>query len=319
MSSHASKKVIFAALAGNSAIAVTKFAAAAFTGSAAMMSEAVHSSVDTGNQLLLLFGMKRAARPATPHHPFGHGLELYFWTFVVAILIFGFGSVVSIAHGIERIHHPEPIKDVWINYVVLGLSILFEAGSWWVAFKEFMVQSGDKGWWKEIRSSKDPTVFTVLFEDSAAMAGLIIALLGIFLSEQLHMPVLDGIASIGVGVVLAGTAAFLAFESHSLLTGESVSRETRDSINRLAAAQAGVERVNQALTMHFGPQEVLLALSLDFKDSISAGDVEAAVTKLEKTIKAAHPEVKRVFIEAQSFAADRRGGPPAPLEDADPE
>lgn len=312
MSSHASRKVIFAALAGNSAIAVTKFAAAFFTGSAAMMSEAVHSCVDSGNQLLLLLGMKRAARPASKTHPFGHGLELYFWTFVVAVLIFGLGSVISILHGVERIRHPEPVQNAWVNYLVLGVSILFEAGSWWVAFKEFNAQRGEHHWFREVRGSKDPTVFTVLFEDTAAMAGLIIALLGVFLSEQLNMPILDGIASIGIGVVLALTAGFLAFESHSLLTGESVDPATREKILSLAKAEAGVERVNQCLTMHFGPREVLLALSLDFRDSLTAADVEATVTRLEKAIKTAHPEVTRVFIEAQAFDADRRGTPHGP-------
>ena len=306
---HGSKRVVFTALAGNAAIAVTKLGAALFTGSAAMFSEAIHSMVDTGNQFLLLLGMKRAARPASPSHPFGYGLELYFWAFVVAILIFGAGAVVSVNHGLHRISHPEPIAHVWVNYLVLGLSMLFEGAAWMVAFKEFNRQRGDRSILKELFSSKDPTVFTVLFEDTAAMAGLLIALLGVFLSQALDMPMIDGIASIGVGAVLAVTAGFLAFESHSLLTGESVYPETRASIARLAVAEPEVERLNQALTMHFGPQDVLCALSLDFRDSISAGDVERAVTRIEKAIKAAHPEVTRVFVEAQAFDADRRGTP----------
>ncbi len=313
---HGSTRVVLTALAGNAAIAVTKLAAALFTGSAAMFSEAIHSGVDTGNQFLLLLGMRRAKRPASPQHPFGYGLELYFWAFVVAILIFGAGAVLSINHGLHRIAHPEPIENAWVNYVVLSLSIVFEGGAWLVAWKEFNKQRGSRSIFKELRSSKDPTVFTVLFEDSAAMAGLIIALLGVFLSQALDMPVLDGVASIGVGVVLAITAAFLAIESHSLLTGESVYPETRASIARLATAEPEVERLNQALTMHFGPQEVLCALSLDFKDQISSADVERAVTRIEKAIKAAHPEVTRIFVEAQGFDADRRGSPKPPDDPA---
>jgi cation diffusion facilitator family transporter len=310
--SQGSRKVIYAALAGNLAIAVTKLAAALFTGSAAMFSEAIHSGVDTGNQVLLLIGMKRAARPASPSHPFGYGLELYFYAFVVAILIFGLGAVISINHGLHRIAHPAPIANAWVNYLVLGLSILFEGGTWLVALREFNRQRGARPFWKEVRGSKDPTVFTVLFEDSAAMMGLVIALLGVFLSQALDMPVLDGLASIGVGVVLALTAAFLAFESHSLLTGESVNPATRVSIKAIAIEQPEVERLNQALTMHFGPQDVLVALSLDFRNDISAEDVERAVTRIESAIKSTHPEVTRVFVEAQSFAADRRGGPKPP-------
>lgn len=305
MSSHASKKVIYAALAGNGAIAATKFAAALFTGSAAMMSEAVHSLVDTGNQGLLLFGLRRAARPASPSHPFGHGLELYFWTFVVAILIFGLGAVLSVARGVEHIRHPEPITDAWVNYLVLGASIVFEGASQWVAVKEFNAQRGERGWLQEIRSSKDPTVFTVLFENSAAVLGLFIALAGVFASERLGMPVLDGYASVAIGVVLALTAAFLAFESYSLLTGESVDPVTRQGISDLAARSPEVERVNQLLTMHFGPSEVLAALSLDFRDDLTAGQVEATVAALDAAIKAAYPEVRRVFIEAKSFDAHR--------------
>jgi cation diffusion facilitator family transporter len=309
-----STRVVMTALAGNAAIAITKLAAALFTGSAAMFSEAIHSAVDTGNQVLLLLGLKRAARPASAGHQFGHGLELYFWAFVVAILIFGAGAVVSINHGIHRIAHPAPIENVWVNYVVLGLSMLFEGAAWRVAWKEFDRQREGRSVLRELRSSKDPAVFTVLFEDSAAMLGLIIALVGIFLSQTLHMPMIDGIASIGVGVVLAITAAFLALESHSLLTGESVYPEVRADIVRLATGEPEVERLNQALTMHFGPHDVLCALSLDFRDDVTAGEVEGAVTRIERAIKAAHPEVTRVFVEAQSFAADRRGGSPAAAE-----
>jgi len=307
MASHTSKTVIYSALAGNGAIAVTKFAAAIFTGSAAMMSEAVHSVVDTGNQLLLLFGLRRAAKPPSGRHPFGYGLQLYFYTFVVAVLIFGVGAVVSILHGVHKIQHPEPIDHAWVNYVVLSLGILFEGAVWIVALKAFNKERGRRNWLTAVRQSKDPTVFTVLFEDTAALLGLIVALVGVFLSETLDMPVIDGVASVGVGVILAVTSAFLAWESQSLLTGEAASHDTRVGINKIARAEKGVVALNQALTMHFGPNDVFVALSLDFDDSLTAAEVEATVTRLEQAIKAEHPDVTRLFIEAQSFDADRRG------------
>jgi cation diffusion facilitator family transporter len=301
-----SKTVIFAALAGNTAIALIKFAAAAYTGSAAMLSEAVHSVVDTGNQLVLLFGLKRAARPPTPEHPFGYGLQLYFWTFVVAVLIFGVGAVVSILHGVEKIGHPEPVQDAWVNYLVLGVGILFESVVWLVALSAFNKERGEMGIIAAVRASKDPTTFTVLFEDTAALLGLVIAMVGIAASQALNMPALDGAASVLVGVVLAATAFFLAYESHSLLTGEAADAATRAGIERIGADEPGVERVNQALTMHFGPNQVLVALSLDFRDSLAAGNVESAVSNIERAIKAEFPHVRRVFVEAQSFAGHLR-------------
>lgn len=308
MASHTSKSVIYAALAGNTAIALTKFAAAGFTGSAAMLSEAIHSVVDTGNQLLLLFGLRRAAKPADARHPFGYGLQLYFYTFVVAVLIFGVGAVISIWQGIEKIRNPATVEHAWINYIVLGLGMLFEGGVWVVALRTFNVERAGRSWILAIRSSKDPTVFTVLFEDTAALAGLTVALLGVFLSETLNAPVIDGVASVLIGAILAVTAFFLASESQSLLTGEAASYDTRRGINRIARAEPGVVGLNQARTMHFGPNEVLVVLSLDFEDTLPAGEVERIVTRLERKIKDAHPDVRQVFIEAQNFAEDRAGG-----------
>lgn len=308
MASHTDKSVIYAALAGNTAISLTKFAAAFFTGSAAMMSEAIHSVVDTGNQLLLLYGLNRAARPPSARHPFGYGLQLYFYTFVVAVLIFGVGAVVSIVQGIEKIRHPEAMHNAWVNYLVLGLSVVFEGLVWIKALQAFNVERAGRSWIKAIRSSKDPTVFTVLFEDTAALLGLVVALLGVGASQLFNLPVLDGVASVGVGLILTATAIFLAAESSSLLTGEAASHETRIGIARIVRAEKGVKGLNQALTMHFGPYDIFVALSLDFDDTVSAGEVEAIVTRLEAAIKHAHTDVSRVFIEAQSFAADRRGG-----------
>lgn len=307
MASHTSKSVIFAALAGNTAIALVKFAAAAFTGSAAMLSEAIHSVVDTGNQLLLLFGLRRAARPADARHPFGYGLQLYFYTFVVAVLIFGVGAVVSFLQGLAKVRHPEPVAHAWLNYLVLGFGVLFEGAVWVMALRAFNTERAGRPWLLAVRSSKDPTVFTVLFEDTAALIGLAVALLGVALSQILDLPVLDGVASLVIAGILALTALFLASESQSLLTGEAADHDTRVGINRIARAEPGVVGLNQARTMHFGPNEVFVALSLDFDDTLPAGEVERIVTRIEARLKAAYPEIGQVFIEAQSFDADRRG------------
>lgn len=306
MDAHASRKVIFAALAGNTLIAVTKFAAAAWTGSSAMLSEAVHSVVDTGNQGLMLYGMKRARRPADARHPFGYGPEIYFWTFVVAILIFAGGAGVSIYEGISKVRHPHPPTDVYINYIVLGLALVFEGTAWVVAFRAFSRQRNGASIMTAVRVSKDPTVFTVLFEDSAAMLGLLVAFVGILLSDLLAMPVLDGVASIGIGVILAGTAVLLAIETKSLLIGESALPETVESIRRAARSQRGVDRVNEVLTMHLGPGDILVNLSLDFDAELSAGEIETAISEIERDIRMRHPEVRRIFVEAQDWAAHRR-------------
>jgi cation diffusion facilitator family transporter len=301
-----SKTVIYAALAGNLLVASTKFAAAIYTGSSAMLSEAVHSAVDSGNQILMLLGLRRAARPATAAHPFGHGLQLYFWTFVVAVLIFGLGAGVSILEGIDKLQNPHPVQSPVVNYIVIALALLFEGAVWLIAVRAFREAKGPRGWLQAVRQSKDPTVFTVLFEDTAALLGLLAALLGIWLSQELDMPAFDGVASVVIGFILAGTATFLAWECQSLLTGEGVSPEVRASIQQIASTEPGVVRPNEILTMHFGPKDVLVALSLDFEDRRSAAEVEAAVTQIERRIKTAHPEVSRVFVEAQSLEAHRR-------------
>ncbi len=309
MAHESSKLVIYAALAGNALIAVTKFAAAGYTGSAAMLSEAVHSTVDTGNELLLLWGLHRAARPPSRAHPFGHGLQLYFWCFVVAVLIFGVGGGVSVLEGLEKIRQPHPVENAWVNYLVLVASLVFEAFSWTIALREFNRARGGRPWLSAIRLSKDPTVFTVLFEDTAALIGLLIALAGVVLSQMLGLPVLDGVASLVIGLVLCGTAAILAYESQSLLTGEGVAPAVRDSIERIITSEPGVLRPNEILTMHFGPADVLVALSLDYDDAFAAGQVEQATANIERRVKAAHPEVTRVFVEVQGSEAHRANTP----------
>lgn len=306
MSASQSKKVIYAALAGNSLIAVLKFIASVFTGSSAMLSEAIHSVVDSGNQLLLLYGIRRSRKAPDVHHPFGYGMELYFWTFVVAILIFAIGAGLSIYEGIEHLKHPEPLTSPIWNYVVLGLSMIFEAAAWTVAYREFNKVRGSEPILKSIRNSKDPTVFTVLFEDSAALIGLFIALLGVAGSHLLGIAELDGIASIGIGIILAGVAIVLAIESKGLLIGESADPEIVDAIGKMANTDPRISRTNEILTMHLGPNEILLNASFDFVDGLPAEDVEKAISQFERRIKKQHPSVRRVFIEAQGWRAHMR-------------
>lgn len=303
MAAASSKTVIYAALIGNGLIAITKFIAAGLTGSAAMLSEAVHSVVDTGNQGLLLYGLKRSSRPADEDHPFGYGMELYFWAFVVAILIFAGGAGISIYHGVEKILHPEPLQNAYVNYIVLGLAMVFEAFAWWIAFKAFRHAKGKLGWMEAVRRSKDPTLFTVLFEDSAAMAGLVVAMIGIALGQALGMPVLDGVASVVIGVILALTAALLAYEAKGLLIGEGVEVETRQGLKAVIAEQDGILRLNEMRSMHLGPEDVLLTISVDFVSEMTADQVEATISTMEQDIKARYPQVKRVFIEAQNWRA----------------
>ena len=228
-------------------------------------------------------------------------MELYFWTFVVAILIFAVGSGISFYEGIDKIRYPHPIKDPYINYIVLVFAMVFEGWAWSVAFKEFRRSKGDLPYWQAVRASKDPTVFTVLFEDTAAMLGLIVAFIGIFMSTHLDMPVLDGAASVGIGIILAVIATFLAYECKGLLIGERASSQVLNGLNEIIDKQPGILRVNEMLTMHLSPHDVLLNLSIDFKDQLSSQEVEREVSQMERDIKEQYPEIKRVFIEAQSW------------------
>jgi cation diffusion facilitator family transporter len=294
-----SKKVIYAALTGNSLIAATKLGAAAFTGSSAMLSEGIHSLVDTGNQVLLLMGLKRSQRAADPQHPYGYGKEIYFWSFVVAILIFGVGAGISIYEGIKHIQHAEPMTNVRINYMVLALAFLFEGAAWYFAFKEFSKIQGKRSLMQAVRESKDPTTFVVLFEDSAAMAGIIVAFVGIWLSQLTGMYWIDGAASVVIGLILAGTAWLLAVETKDLLIGEGAAPTTVNSIRRLAGQVTGVEKVNEVLTLHMGPEYILVNVSLDFADACQAQLIEDEVARLAQTIKAEWPLVKKVFVEAR--------------------
>lgn len=310
MAAGGSRTVIFAAIAGNLAIAVTKFVAAFWTGSSAMLSEGVHSLVDTGNGLLLLWGIRQAALPPDDQHPFGRGKELYFWTLIVAVLIFALGGGISIYEGVVHLRDPHPVADPTINYVVLALAFVFEGAAWWVAFREFDKLRGRRGYFQAVRESKDPTTFTVLFEDSAAMLGLVVAFFGIFLGHALHVPQLDGIASILIGVILCGVAVFLASECKGLLIGEGVDPQTRASITRFVQADPDVDRLVRALSMHLGPADVLLTLEITFRPGLSAAQAAAAIDRMDQAIRAAHPEVRHLFVEAQALAevAEGRSG-----------
>ena len=294
-----SKKVIFAALIGNSLISITKFAAAAYTGSSAMLSEGIHSLVDTGNQVLLLYGIKRASKPADENFPFGYGKEIYFWCFIVAILIFALGGGISIYEGIKHLQNPEPISNPIVNYVVLGLAMVFEGVAWWFAFREFSKQKGKWGYIEAIQRAKNPSLFVVLFEDSAAMLGLVVAFTGVALSQATGILVFDAIASIVIGLILVGTAIWLAYETKGLLIGESANRAVIMEIRQILHQQATIEHVNEVLTMHMGPDFILANISVEFADSETADSIETTIATIDRLIKLSHPEIKRVFVEAE--------------------
>ncbi len=266
-----SRKVVIAALAGNALIAVTKFGAAAATGSSAMFAEAVHSVVDTGNQALLLVGLKRAARPADAAHPFGYGKEIYFWAFVVAILLFALGAGVSIYEGVAKLRAPHPMEKAGWNYAVLGAAFVFEAAAWTVAMRQFNAVRGKVPILRAVHQSKDPALFTVLFEDSAAMLGLVAAFVGVFCADRLGVVWADGAATVVIGVVLGLAAIGLAIETKGLLIGEAADEGLVADIMGMAGQAAFVDGVNEVRTMHFGPEDVLVNLSVDARDSLSAG------------------------------------------------
>jgi len=294
-----SKLVIIAALIGNSLISITKFIAASVTGSSAMMSEGIHSLVDTGNQVLLLYGMKRAAKPPDDEFPFGYGKEIYFWSFIVAILIFALGGGISIYEGIRHIQHPEPISNPLVNYVVLGLALVFEGAAWYYAFREFSRVKGRWGYLEAIQRAKDPSIFVVLFEDSAAILGLIVAGVGIFLTQLTGILIFDGIASVVIGLILVGTSIWLAYETKGLLIGESANQPVIRGIRGALQAKSNIIHINEILTMHMGPDFILANISVDFADNISAQQVEADIAAIDRSIKQAYPQIKRVFIEAE--------------------
>jgi cation diffusion facilitator family transporter len=303
MGAGGSKKVVYAAVAGNLLVAVSKFAAAAWTGSSAMVSEAIHSLVDTGNQVLLLYGMQRAEKPPDERHPLGYGRELYFWSFIVSLLIFMIGAGVSFYEGVSRIANPHPISDVYVSYAVLGASAVFEGGTFLVALREFAKAKGSVGYFEAVKRSKNPPVFIVLFEDAAALIGLAIAFAGTFAAAHWSMPIFDGIAALGISILLAGAAAVLARESKGLLIGESASPRVRDSVLAIAQAEPGIEQARIVSTVHLAPDQIIVALALEFADNLMTEQIETIVDRLDHAIREKHPEIIAVF------ASPRPAGP----------
>jgi len=274
-----------------------------------MLSEGIHSIVDTGNSSLLLLGIRLSQKPADEEHPFGHGKELYFWTLIVAVVIFAGGGGISIYEGILHLIDPKPLENPVLSYVVLGIAALTESWSLKVALHEFRRVQGGQSVLRAIQASKDPTTFTVLIEDSAALAGIVAAFLGIYLGHALDNLYLDGAASVLIGVILMVVASLLVYESRGLLVGEGVDQQTLASVRAIAEGDACVEKARRLLTSYFGPASVLLNMDLQFREGLSAVDVEAAVERIEKAIRNKHPEIKNIFVEAESISGQDRGEP----------
>jgi len=302
---HENNRTLVIALAANLGIAVSKFVAAAITGSSAMLTEGVHSLVDSANQLLLLWGRRQSKKPPDRKHPFGYGRELYFWSFVVALLVFALGAGVSIYEGVIHIRHPEPAVSPLIAYGVLLIAFLLEGGSTVSAFKEFRAAKGELGWMAAVLESKDPPTFIVLLENGAAMAGIVAAAVGLALSQATGNPMFDGAASIVIGLILGVTAALLAKESKALLIGEAADPELVECIRGVAAAHAGIAGVGVVLTVHSAPDQITAMLSADFVDTISAGEVERIVADIEAEVARRWPQVRRMFIRPEQGAAAR--------------
>lgn len=294
---------IIGALAANILVAIVKFIAAAITGSSAMISEGIHSVVDSINVMLLLYGHKRSQLPASDKHPFGHGMEIYFWTLVVAISLFAIGGGMAIYEGITHIQHPEQLEDPIWNYAVLGAAIVFNGASWVIAFNEFNKTKKEKSLWKAIHNSKDPSTFAILFEDTADILGLIVAFLGVYLGHLYQDPRIDGFASIIIGVILTVTSIMLAYESKGLLIGESADAPLLNDVLAVCNEDPAVDKVRTPLSMHMGPSDILLALGIHFKDSLTAAEVAESINRLESAIRLKFPEVKRIFIEAKDITS----------------
>lgn len=294
--------VLYGALFANVGIAIAKFVAAAISGSSSMLTEGVHSLVDSGNQVLLLYGQAKAKRPPDTTHPFGYGRELYFWAFVVAILIFAVGAGVSVYEGWLHIAEPEPLRDPTINYVVLGVAVLLEGTSWAIAVREFNGKRGASSWWQSIRRSKDPAGFIVLFEDSAALVGLGIAGAGVWASHHYADPRIDGVASIAIGLILAGVAVLLAREAKGLLIGESAEPTIVAAVWAILDQRPQISAVNHVRTTHTAPDAVFVAISADFVDDLPMGEAESLIEDIEREMKARVPELTSIYIRPEKQA-----------------
>jgi cation diffusion facilitator family transporter len=296
-----SKIAIYGAIAANSAIAVSKFVAAFFTGSAAMLSEGIHSLVDTGNGILLLFGIRLSKRPPDARHPFGYGNEIFFWSFVVAILIFALGGGIALYEGVVHLLHPRELENVQWNYVVLVLAMLFEGSALRIALREFEVTRRNRPFFQALKESKDSTTIAVVVEDSAALIGLMIALLSVFLGQVTGWVYFDGIGSVLIGLLLVSVAWFFAVECKALLVGEGLGAVNIQKIEAVLEAEPNIARHNRPLSLYFGPNEVLVNLDVHFVDGLSSDEIEQTIDRVEALIKAAVPKVNRIFIEAETI------------------
>ncbi len=308
MSAH-NNRTLLIAFGANLGIAVSKFVAAGITGSSAMLTEGVHSMVDSTNQLLLIWGRRQARKPADHFHPLGYGRELYFWSFVVAVLVFALGAGVSVYEGVIHIAHPEEAVSPLIAYTVLIFAFLLEGGSTWAAFRDFKQAKGALGWWEAVRRSKDPPAFIVLLENGAAMAGLIVAAIGLAMSQVTGDPFFDGAASVVIGIVLGLTALLLAVESKALLIGESADPVLIEGLRALTLTHREVTGVGEILTLHSAPDQITAMMSVDFDDSITAGQVELIVDQIECEAGARWPAVTRLYIRPRRYAQDRTSLP----------
>ena len=293
--------VALAALAANVTIAVAKYGAAFFTGSSSMMSEAIHSTVDCGNEVLLLFGLHRSRRPPDDSHPFGYGMEVYFWALLMGVMLFALGAGASLLDGIHQIEHPEKLGRAWVSFTVLGLAAVAEGTSWIISLRTLRRSQQGRAVYAAIRRSKDPSVFAVLFEDSAALLGILAAAIGIGLNVLTGQPFWDGIGSIVIAGLLAAAGLLLARECHGLLTGESAVPELRRDIEQTVRGWPGIARLGEFATLQIGPDAVLVTLSLDFEDRLGSAEVERTVSDIERELKGRHSQIARLFVEAQSL------------------
>ncbi|MEM6265831.1 MAG: cation diffusion facilitator family transporter [Bacteroidota bacterium] len=308
-----SKKAIYGAIIANTAIAISKFVAAFFTGSSSMLSEGIHSLVDTGNGGLLLLGIKKSQKPPDAKHPFGYGSEVYFWSFVVAILIFALGGGIALYEGIKHLQHPEPVTNAGWNYLVLGLAIVFEGFALRVALKEFNKSRGNKPFLKSLIDSKDTSTVAVVIEDTAALVGLLIAAICLALGQLTGIVYFDGIGSVLIGLLLIGVSSFFAIECKGLLIGEGLLEENVAKINEILEKEPNIDRFQRPMSLYFGPNEVLVNLDVRFKDSLTSDEIEITVDRMEQNIRKALPKVNHIFIEAENIVRKKK---PAPEPDA---
>lgn len=300
------KIAIYGAIVANVAIAISKFIVAGITGSSVMISEGIHSTVDTFNDMLLLIGVKFSQRPPTPEHPFGHGKELYFWSLIVAVLIFGVAGGISAYEGILHIRAPLPIKDVTWNYLVLGIAALFEGASFVIALRQFRAENAGDSLAQAWRNTRDPSTSSVVAEDGAALAGLAVAAAGTYLSHTLDMPIIDGVASTLIGLLLCGVAVLLMQQLRGLLVGEGIRPDTTAAIRQITLNHPSVCKVGAILGMYMGADNILLALDVEFHANTAASDVAHAVDAIERNIRTAYPKIKRIYIEGRSLTASFR-------------